>query len=77
MGKSDSPYTYLGDLFPPLGARSVIHKGRYSYVGKTHAFLMSSLTFVFGGQLMQEHVILSASLLFAKNYFMFREEQDS
>lgn len=38
---------------------------------------MSSLTFVYDGQLMQEHVSLSCSLLFAKNYFMFRAEQDS
>lgn len=60
-------------IFFPLGAQFLLHQGKYRYIEKTtHVFLMSSLTFVYEGQLMQEHVVLSSSLLFAKNYSVQR-----
>lgn len=72
-------HTWFITTLPPSlpGAHSFLHSGKYSCVGKTPVVLLSSLTFVYDGQLMQEHVSLSCSSLFAENCFMFREERDS
>lgn len=80
MGTSDCPYRYLVDLFFFKVHIPFYRKGDIVVLKKplqVHAFLSSSLGFVYEGQFTEEHVVVSSSLLFAKNCFLFREMQDS
>lgn len=42
---------------------------------QVHTFLSSRLCFVYEGQFTEERVVVSSSLFFAKNCFLFREMQ--